>query len=424
MTEHTNKRTAWNHSRRGVAVLASCLIAGCGGETGTGPGDDPVPWTDVELALLQELTLDRLPPLAPDPSNRYGDDPRAAALGKKLFFDTRLSANGEVSCGTCHVATQQFQDGLPLAQGVGTTARRTMPVMATAHNTWQFWDGRRDSQWSQALAPLESAVEHGITRLGVVRVLATHYAAEYASLFGALPDLTGLPPQAGPVADPAWAIAWAAIPVERQDAINRAFANLGKAIAAFERRIAYGPSRFDRYVMAVAAGAAPPMDARLTADERAGAKLFVGKGQCVNCHNGPLLTDQEFHNAGVPPAAGLPADEGRWAGARSVRQDPYNCLGPYSDAGPEDCEALQLIPVDHPAMLGAFKTPSLRNVADRAPYMHAGQLATLAAVVDHYNRAPAAATGTSELVPLQLSAREQAQVVAFMRSLSGAVVAP
>jgi cytochrome c peroxidase len=137
-----------------------------------------------------------------------------------------------------------------------------------------------------------------------------------------------------------------------------------------------------------------------------------------------LLTDQEFHNLGLVAAAESLVDEGRWAGARAVRDDPFNCLGAYSDAAPGDCAALNHLTVDVPAMLGAFKTPSLRNVAERAPYMHAGQLASLEEVMDHYDRAPAAQTGTSELNTLQLTARERAQLAAFLRSLSGTVEMP
>ena len=90
-------------------------------------------WSDEELATLHSLSLASLEPLAADPSNRYGDDPRAAALGEKLFFDERLSSNGKVSCGSCHLPGRHFQDGVALAQGVGTTTRRTMPIAGTAH---------------------------------------------------------------------------------------------------------------------------------------------------------------------------------------------------------------------------------------------------------------------------------------------------
>ncbi len=158
-------------------------------------------WTPTERATLRSLALSSLGPLPPDPSNAAGDDPRAAALGRALFFDTRLSGNGKVSCATCHVPTQDFQDGKPLAHGVGTTARRTMPIAGTAHSAWFFWDGRADSQWAQALGPLESAVEHGGTRAQYAHVIAKHYRAEYEAVFGRLPSLDDVPAQAGPVAD-------------------------------------------------------------------------------------------------------------------------------------------------------------------------------------------------------------------------------
>ena len=121
-------------------------------------------WTEAEIAAIRALWLGSLPPLPPDPSNQYADDARAAALGQEFFFDTRFSVNGEVACATCHLPELDFQDGLPLAQGVGTTTRRTMPIAGTAYSPWLFWDGRKDSQWAQALGPLESPVEHGGAR--------------------------------------------------------------------------------------------------------------------------------------------------------------------------------------------------------------------------------------------------------------------
>jgi cytochrome c peroxidase len=150
--------------------------------------------------------------------------------------------------------------------------------------------------------------------------------------------------------------------------------------------------------------------------------LFIGKGQCVTCHNGPLLSDQAFHNTGVPPRRGKPADQGRIDGVGKALSDPFNCLGAYSDARREQCEELSFA-VAGTAQAGAFKVPSLRGVGQRAPYMHAGQLMSLDQVVDHYNRAPAAAAGISELRPLQLSPRERRQIVTFLRTLDEAPTA-
>ena len=111
-------------------------------------------WSPAETKLIGSLSLSALPKLPPDPSNAVGDDPAAAALGRTLFFDTRLSGNGKVACASCHLPDRQFQDGTPRATGMGKTNRRTMPIAGTAYSPWLFWDGRRDSQWAQALGPL------------------------------------------------------------------------------------------------------------------------------------------------------------------------------------------------------------------------------------------------------------------------------
>jgi cytochrome c peroxidase len=375
-------------------------------------------WTADERATLRALSLASLGPLAPDPSNRVADDPRAAALGRRLFVDTLLSANGKVSCATCHVPARDFQDGAPLARGVGTTARRTMPVAGTAHGAWFFWDGRADSQWAQALGPLESAVEHGTTRTQVAHEVARRYRAEYEAVFGQLPALDGLPAHAGPVADPAWRAAWARIPAARQQDVSRVYANIGKAIAAFERRVAFAPTRFDRYADAELAGRPHGAGSALSDDEVAGLRLFIGKAGCVNCHNGPRFTDDHFHNTGVPAAPALPPDSGRAAGVRQALAGEFNCASRYSDAR-GDCDELRFASAEGEELVRAYKTPSLRGAAERAPYMHAGQLATLAEVVAHYDRAPRAPAGRSELKPLRLSPRERRQLEAFLRTLSG-----
>ena len=375
-------------------------------------------WTAKERDTLRSLSLASLGPLPADPSNRYADDARAAALGERLFSDPRLSGNGKVSCATCHVPQKDFQDGTPLAHGVGTTARRTMPVAGTAHGAWFFWDGRTDSQWSQALGPLESAVEHGGSRTQYAHTIGAHYRAEYEAVFGALPSLDGLPAQAGPVADTAWRAAWNRIPAARQDEISRVYANIGKAIEAFERKVELQPTRFDRYVDAELAGRTHDSTSSLSADEVAGLKLFVGKANCVNCHNGARLTDDHFHNTGVPASSLVAAvDSGRSVGVRQAVAAEFACTSRYSDAKEEDCGELRFATTEGEELVRAYKTPSLRGVADRAPYMHAGQIATLAGVIDHYDRAPKSPFGHSELKPLRLSATERRQIEAFLRTL-------
>ncbi|MGM9489277.1 cytochrome-c peroxidase [Ideonella sp. YS5] len=412
-----------------AAALASPLVlTGFGrAETAAARFDS---WSRDEVAVLASMSIRKLPAPPTDPSNAVAERPEAVSLGKRLFADPRLSRNGAVSCASCHAPDRQFQDGLPVGQGVGTGRRRTMPIAATAYSPWLFWDGRKDSPWSQALGPLEDGVEHGGNRVRFARVLQAHYRQDYEALFGAMPRLEGLPGDASPLGSSEEKQAWGRMTGEQQDQVNRLFANLGKAIAAYERTITYGPSRFDRYVDGVtqADRSSPPA---LSAQEVQGLRLFIGKAQCATCHNGPLFTDQAFHNTGVPARDPAHPDRGRGRGAGQAKVDEFNCLGRYSDAPREACQELAFMATDDPALEGAFKTPSLRNVELRAPYMHAGQFETLDDVLGHYVRSPRAAVGHSELAhageghagrqPIRLSEQEMRDVVAFLRSLSGPV---
>ena len=400
----------------GWALLASTLVLACAAVAGRDR------WSAAEVVELRSLWIGSLDALPPDPTNRVADDPDAIVLGHRLFFDTRLSSTGTVSCATCHLPDREFQDGTPLAEGVGTTARRTMPIAGTAHAPFLFWDGRKDSQWAQALGPLESPVEHGGSRALYAHVIAEHYRAEYEALFGPLPVLSEVPRHAGPVDDPEAAAAWKALDAADRDAVTGVFVNIGKAIAAYERRIAFGPSRFDRYVEHLVETGLAPEDV-LGADEVAGLRLFIGKANCIQCHNGPLLTNNEFHNTGVPALAGLPADRGRILGAEQALEDEFNCRSRWSDA-PEQCPELDFLVTGAHELERAYKPPTLRNVADRPPYMHAGQLPTLEAVLRHYNTAPKAPTGHTELKPLRLSAKQLRQLEAYLRALSGGTEAP
>ncbi len=354
-------------------------------------------WTGEDKAVLASMSLDKLPPAPRDASNAVEAMPAAAALGKRLFADVRFSRNQAVACATCHAPELQFQDGLPVGKGVGTGSRRTMPIAGAAHGPWFFWDGRKDSLWAQALGPLEDGVEHGSNRTRIAKLLQTHYQPEYEALFGPMPDLTDLADDAGPQGSSAERGAWQDMdPARRQD-VSRVFARLGKAIAAYERTLAPGESRFDRYARAVVARD-PLGQQALSPQEVNGLRLFLGPGQCATCHNGPLFTDQHFHNTGVPPRNPLQPDRGRAAATAKVLHDEFNCLGPFSDAAKDDCQELRFIVSDDPALEGAFKTPSLRHIALRAPYMHAGQFASLEEVVAHYVESPPAALGHSELV--------------------------
>jgi cytochrome c peroxidase len=271
---------------------------------------------------------------------------------------------------------------------------------------------------------MEIPVEHGGNRTQYVHLVAQHYRNEYEAVFGPLPNLDHLPPSAGPVTDPIARAAWEALAQHDRDAVSRVYTNMGKAIAAYERKLMPGPSRFDEYVQAVLDGNTQKAQATLTAEEAAGLKLFIGKANCTNCHNGPLFTNNDFHNTGVPLVSTLPEDTGRALGAKQVVADEFNCLSPYSDAKPEQCAELRFMRADGHELVRQFKPPSLRNVAERGPFMHAGQFSTLVQALDHYNRAPAAPAGHSELEPLNLSPSEIAALIAFLKTLSGPLATP
>jgi cytochrome c peroxidase len=361
-------------------------------------------WTPAERDILRTLSLSSLPKLAPDPTNKFGDDPRAADFGHRLFFDKRLSSNGKVACATCHEPARDFTDGKEVSVGVGVTPRNAPTIVGAAHNYWFFWDGRKDSQWSQALASLENPLEHNMPRGSVVETIRAHpdLSRDCIAIFGALPA------------------------ADDREGINRTFANVGKAIAAYERRIMPGPAKFDRYVDAVLAGRDPAPDDQLNLDERQGLHIFISDqlGRCLRCHNGPLFTNQHFHNIGVAEPGGDPRQAGRMAGIEAAHADEFNCRGRYSDAGPGDCSELEFARRKTPELLGAFKVPTLRNLPKTAPYMRSGDRRLIEDVMWHYRTLPNARVGESELADLPITQTEFDQLAAFLRTLDGTINAP
>ncbi len=374
-------------------------------------------FSPAERQTIASLSLANLPPLPADPTNRFADDPGAAALGATLFFDQRLSANGKVACATCHKIDRQFQDDLPLGEGLGTANRRTMPLAGAAWKSWFFWDGRKDSLWSQALAPLEKPAEHAGNRTAYAHFMAKNFGPRYARIFGPMPDLSRLPADAGPLGTPAEQAAWGAMSEADQRGVDRIFANMGKAIEAFERALPYPQTRFDRFAAALAAGQAPaPADA-FSAEETLGLKLFVGRANCVTCHNGPRFSDGGFHNTGIPVGAGLPPDLGRETGIKEVSADRFNCLGPFSDGNAASCTALATLAGQGTRLTRAYKTPSLRGVAGRPPYMHAGRCQRWRPCSITIPAPRASSGGASEVKPLNLTEEERKALVAFLQTL-------
>ena len=367
-------------------------------------------FTDNEWTVVESLSpLPDTPP--PSPTNRVADNPDAARLGQMFFFDERFSKEATISCATCHSPFHGFADVEATSLGNSRGARNAPTVLNAAHNKWQFWDGRAETLWAQALFALEGEEEQAGTRLQYAHLIKRHYAAEYEGIFGALPELedaTRFPP----IGKPGDAT-FDNMPEADQIAVNTVFANIGKAIEAYERLLIRRNAPFDRYV----AGD----EAAITLAAKRGLKIFIGKGVCVLCHGTPHFRDNDFHNLGIPQGP-LPEDTGRFQGIAKLLADPFNSAGIYSDSRGDAADMLNLLEprLEHQ---GEFKTPTLRNVALTPPYFHTGEFPTLAAVIEFND----AGGTTNEFVgrraapvePLHLSEQEKKDLVEFLETLTG-----
>ena len=342
-----------------------------------------------QLALRRALA----PPLGLPPLAIPADNPMTVeklALGRKLFFDRRLSINGTFSCAMCHVPEQGYtQDELATPVGIeGRSARRNAPTILNAAYAQAFFhDGRAASLEAQALEPLVDPKEMG-------NPSHDHLIARLR----AFPDYAGLFERAfGRAAD---------------------IAALTQAVAAWQRTLLSGDTPFDRWRYGNDKTALSPAAKR-------GFELFVGKAGCVGCHgignDHALFTDHAYHNTGI--GAVRTRERGD---ALKVEIAP----GEYGFVERKDLEAVseptepdfgRFEVTRAPADRWAYKTPSLRNVALTAPYMHDGSLATLAEVVDYYNRGGQPTPGLDPRIrPLGLAPSEFADLVAFLESLTGA----
>lgn len=413
------------------ALLAlAAAVAFAGAWVAPGQESRPIAKADegIEFDAIARARIARLSPLgAPpaDPTNAFADDPRAAVLGHRLFFDTQLGGDSKISCAHCHDPERAFSDGKTLAEGVGRATRNAPGLINVAHQRWFFWDGRADSLWAQALQPIENPVEMAGDRVAVVHRLAADETLrrEYEAIFGALPAREGWPRHARP--DPkggALDAAWSSMREADRERVDRVFANVGKALAAYQRKLVGGTSAFDRFARGLAQGDAAAIASLEPAAQR-GLALFLGKGNCRTCHSGPLLSDGEFHDLQLRPfGGGERVDPARLAAIDLVLADPFNALGPHSDdRGPNASEHLRFL-ARGSELWGAIRTPTLRNVARTAPYMDQGQLPDLRAVLRFYSTregaAPAGHHQESVLKPLELSDAEIADLEAFLLSLT------
>ncbi len=294
-----------------------------------------------------------LPEAPPFPSN---NEPTAArvALGKMLFFDPRLSGDGNMSCASCHNPMFGWSDGLPTARGFQSQVlgRATPTIINTAYNDLQMWDGRKHSLEDQAMGPLEADVEMNMV---------------VEQLFDWLSQNEGY--------RNAFAGAYPAEPINAK--------TTSKAIATFERTVVSRKAPFDDWVNGDSSA--------MTPTQINGFKVFLDPegGNCAVCHQAPNFTDNGFHNLGLASFGHHDADPGRFA------QKPLKL------------------------MQGAFKTPTLRDVAQTAPYFHDGSAPGLADVVDHYVGGGEVISNVSpNMKPLSLTDREKHNLIAFLHALS------
>jgi cytochrome c peroxidase len=407
-------------------------------------------------AAFTSLRYDDAPPPA-DVSNRYGDDPAAAKLGQKLYFDKRLSGqlldpdNGEltgslgpngtpglVACASCHVPKDGFVDtrspGQQISLAAQWTARKAPMLLESGFASLFNWDGARDSMWRQTIGVMEGNHEFNSSRLFIAEQMFQLYRSDYEAIFGALPPLDdtarfpALTPQTtGCVIDPSSTTEqyichglagdgaeYDGMTPDDQAAVTRIMVNAAKAIAAYQRQLRCGDSRFDAWI--------DGDDTALDASELRGAALFAGKAGCATCHTGPNLTDHQFHNVGLAPKHVAQAfvddnDNGAGTGLAGLATDALNVKSAFSDG--DDGRLPASIPA---TMAGAFRTPSLRCDATHPSFMHTAQLRTVADVIAFFNAGgdPAGPyPGQSELQPLGLSDDEQADLTAFLAALDG-----
>ena len=397
-------------------------------------------FTASDIQFLQQLSISQLGKPPHSESNQFADNEAAAKLGQQLFFDPALSQSGQFSCATCHQPEHYFTDALAFSKAVGSTARSTPSVLGASYSEWQFWDGRKDSLWSQALAPIEDQSELNTTRVNYVRLLLTHYAADYQAVFGEFDPaiLAQLPASASPLGNADAQSAWQVLDDDLKDQVNRVFSNAGKAMMAYQRQLVIPLAPFDRFIDALetaendqskAESEAAKIDRLkkiLAPSAVSGLRLFVGKANCISCHNGPLFTNHEFHNVGAPDLADRPVELGRHSGVQALLKDEFTCLSPWSDAPENACSEMRFLKTEGVELVGALKTPSLRNIGATAPYMQFGQFANLQQVISHYNQPTPPVYNREQhpsrphfdIMPLSLTEQEQQDLESFLHALT------
>lgn len=395
-------------------------------------------FTAEEWAVIGELSPLEDPPA--DPTNRYENDPAAAEFGQVLFFEAdyagpiligddgsngalgEVGETGKYSCASCHEGPWLIDlrsNPNNAALGTGWIPRNSASMINVAYYApWIENNGLLDSLWSESIVDVEFDLGFNSSRLRLAHVIYDKHREQYNAVFD--PDLDpALDPLAADAARfPADARPgseeWMAMTAADQDHTSEIMANVGKALHAYLRRLISKNAPFDRYV-------AGDTEA-ISASAKRGLKLFVGKAGCIECHNTPHFSDDDFHNNGLAAEGpNIVASElGRFDAIEFLLDNEFNSSGRWSD-NPNTGRLDGLVKEER--LQGQWRTKGLRQIAETPPYMHSGQFDTLEEVLDFYNQGGSEAgfhgTKSDVMVPLNLTADEQGDLIAFLETLTG-----
>lgn len=333
------------------------------------------------------------PPAQTDPSNRVSGNAEAIALGLALFNDPVLSVDGTMSCATCHDPQRAFTSPEPRAIGRVMLPRNSPALFNLGGLRWYGWGGANDSLWAASIPPIVAETEMGHSAESLKRALIdSTYGADFEAVFG---DLAAQDPET-------------------------VLVNSGKALAAYQETLVTAPTPFDAFRDALERGDLDSASKYPHAAQR-GLQLFLGRGNCALCHSGPLFTNNEFHDAGVPYfLSDTTVDPGRFEGLQNLLSNPYTLAGDWNDdPDRRGAWAVQSVRQSH-ADFGTFRTPSLRGLVETTPYMHDGSIANLEGVVRHYSDIDMErmhADGEAILRPFELSEQDVNDLVTFLETL-------
>ena len=330
--------------------------------------------------------------------NAFADNQAAAALGMKVFFDNRFSRSGSgVACVNCHDPEHSFAELKATSHSIKEVARNAPDLIDAAWYTKShFWDGKVDNIWSAPLFTFEQEDEMGGSRLAVVHTLSDIYKIRYEKIFGPMPDVSDtnrFPPSGGPGTP-----AFDAMSAQDQELVNQIYANLGKSLEAYIRKLAAGRAPFDDFINGART---------ISPDAQRGMVAFTLHG-CDGCHSGPTFTDEGFHNLRLPDTSRMPTDLARAGGIAFANKWQFTSTGKFADPTHGDL-------VVNGANVGGdpkgFRTPSLRNVELTAPYGHDGRFSNLDQAIDAHSR----------ILPKNdaLNEQDKHDIVAFLHTLTG-----